>query len=156
MGRELRRNLRVVTPEGDAMAFCHALYDVSDADAAVGALRAAKMFENTTGKDDPPGVVRFGWLETGSDETPRRAYGQIEMSGGKLKLECFSRQRLAIGRQLVEKHAGSFLKHVEDECRSFHEVMEKRPRQGVPEESELRPAAARELEMKLKEQHYGT
>jgi tetratricopeptide (TPR) repeat protein len=152
--RQMRRDLRIVNAEGNALEFCNAIYQLLDLDAAAAALLAAKMFEDTTSASDPPGMLHFGWLETGGDG-PRRSYGSIELGEGELRLECNSRERLAIGRQLVEKHAGSWLRHIEDRFTSLEEAMKNAKASDASEAStKLPPEVEREVVLKLKAEHY--
>ena len=156
MNRDNLRDLRVVNAEGDELEFSAAAYEVTDEASVLPALRKAKVFEDTTADRDEPGVHTFGWLETG-DEESRRSYGHIEIRQGQLRLECNSRKRLAIGRQLVEKHAGAWLRHTGDSFQSIDAVKaaaagpgsERRETpSGIPAEVE------REIILKHKTQHY--
>jgi hypothetical protein len=136
------------------MEFSSAIYELLDFDAVAGALRSAKMFEDTTSASDTPGRLRFGWLET-VREGPRRSYGSIELAGGELKLECNSRERLAIGRQLVEKHAGNWLRHIEDRFTPLEEAMRQFESSGAPRDAGKLPAEVeREVILKFKAEHY--
>jgi hypothetical protein len=153
MLKDMRRGMRIVNAEGNALEFSHTIYEVSDFDAAAAALRAAKMFDETTSADDTPGVLRFAWLESG--EGPRRSYGSIELGDGELKVECNSRERLAIGRQLVEKHAGEYLRHIEDNFTPVAEAMEKMPAAaaGTPK-GKIDPEVERAIILQFKAEYY--
>jgi tetratricopeptide (TPR) repeat protein len=154
LSRRRMRDLKLVTAEGDAVEFCSATYSVRDEEAAAAALASAEVFEETT--SDTPGVRHFGWLET-VREGPRRSYGHIEIAGGQLRLETTSRRRLEIGRQLLEKHAGSWLEHQRDAFESAAEALEKQRRQGPAPpapESGIPPEIARELILRMKTEHY--
>ena len=152
--KESRRGLRIVNAEGNALEFCHALYELLDVEAAATALRNAKMFEETTSTEDTPGVLRFAWLESG--EGARRSYGSIELGDGELKLECNSRERLAIGRQLLEKHAGKYLRHLEDTFTSVEEAMERMPAaKAGSSKGKLDPEVERDIILEFKAEHYG-
>jgi hypothetical protein len=151
--KDARRGLRIVNAEGNALEFCQALYEVLDFHAAAAALRNAKMFEETTSPEDKPGELRFAWLESG--EGARRSYGSMELGDRELKLECNSRERLAIGRQLVEKHAGTYLRHLEDKFTSVDEAMEKMPAAGaVPGKRGIDPEVERAIILQFKAEHY--
>lgn len=150
-GRESIENLRIANAEGDPLEFSAAIYEVTgDAEAAKSALLAAGMFA--------PGMPgKLVWLESPEAESGR-VFGHIEIADGRLRLEANSRKRLSIGRQLVEKHAGELVRHVEDTFRSVDEVkraaMERGP--GPERPSGLRPELEREVLLKLKSQHYST
>jgi hypothetical protein len=150
----VRSGLKVVNAEGNAMEFCSAIYELLDFHAVAGALRSAKMFEDTTSANDAAGVLHFGWLET-VKEGPRRSYGRIELAGGELKLECNSRERLAIGRQLVEKHAGAWLRYTDERVTSLEEAMQNVESSGAPKDvGKLPPEVEREVVLKIKSEHY--
>jgi len=160
MQRESVRDLRVVNFEGDELEFSSATYQVLDEAKVAAALASAKVFEETTSPKDPRGQRNFGWLETGI-EGPRRSYGHIEMHHGMLRLECNSRKRLSIGRQLVEKHAGQFLRHLTDQFKSLDEVKESALRSGARpkkpnHELELPRDVKEKILLQHKTKHYGT
>jgi hypothetical protein len=131
--RELRTLPRLVNAEGNAFEFGQAVYELLDFEAAAAALRAARMFEDVTSATEAEGTLSFGWLETGV-EGPRRSYGHIRLDGRTMTLECNSRERLSIGRQLVEKHAGAFLRHVEDKFTSVEDAFKKMDGAAAPDE----------------------
>ncbi|MBZ5624593.1 MAG: SEC-C domain-containing protein [Acidobacteriia bacterium] len=155
--KEQITGLKVVNAEGDAIEFCSATYLVLDEEGLAATLGGMKVFEETTEESDPPGVRYFGWLETGVEES-RRSYGHIEIRDGRLRLECNSRRRLQIGRQLLEKNAGSFLKHQGDVCESLDEAKERMSREKPKEETAQRVPSEeeRELVLQFKAEHYAT
>jgi hypothetical protein len=116
--------LQILNPEGDELEFSSAEYHVGDAESLVAALAANEVFEESTSKSEAPGLRTFAWLEVGTDG-PRRSYGHIEIRDGRLRLDCNSRRRLAIGRQLLEKNAGAFLKHERDASTSMAEIKDR-------------------------------
>jgi hypothetical protein len=142
-GRAWRDNLRIANSEGDPLEFSSAAYEVLDAAAAESALVAVKAFEPAG-----PGVVK--WREYGA-ESSHTVYGSIEIRDGRLRLDCNSRKRLAIGRQLVEKHAGAFLRHIEDTYKSLDEI--EAPDDG-PDLGGLTPEIEREIVLSYKAKHY--
>lgn len=149
---------RVVNAEGDDLVLSAASYRVQDEDAVAATLTRAEVFEDTPVEDAAPGVRTFGWLEAGVVEGPRRSYGHIELGGGKLRLECNSRKRLAIGRQLLEKNAGAFLTHERDTFESAREIKDRVNREGPSkppaEPSKLPPGVESKLILRLKAEHY--
>jgi len=155
--QELHRHqlddLRLVNAEGDEFELSTAEYRVEDDGAVAEALSRAKPFESM---EDDAGVRRFGWLEQAKG--PRRSYGSVEIREGMLRLECNSRKRLAIGRQLIEKHAGQWLRHEGDSFKSQAELKQKafehEPEDGEDADSKLPPDIAAELSLKLKTEHY--
>jgi hypothetical protein len=159
--RQQIRGLQVVNAEGDELEFCSSTYQVLDVEAAGAALAAAKVFEDTTSQKNPPGERHFGWMETGIGG-PRRSYGHIEIHHGLLKLECNSRKRLSIGRQLIEKHAGEFLRHLTDTFKSVDEIKESalagaaRTQAAPAATKDIPPEVEHELVLRYKTQHYST
>ncbi len=153
--RDRMGDLRMVNAEGDALEFCVAIYEVRDAASLLEALAAAKVFEDSTSPRDPAGVHHFAWLETGVEEQ-RRSYGGISIQGGRLRLECNSRKRLEIGRQLVEKHAGRFLRHQGDSFESPEAAMRRMEREGPPKKKPtgIPPDIERNLLLQYKSRHY--
>ncbi|SPE35390.1 putative SEC-C motif domain protein [Candidatus Sulfopaludibacter sp. SbA6] len=153
--QETMRDLKMVNAEGDAIVFSSAAYEILDEEALVAALSSVKVFEDTSSARDPAGERNFGWMESAA-EGQRRAYGHIQIRGGRLKLETNSRRRLEIGRQLLEKNAGSFLKHLRDSFKSAEAAMQRMSREGPrePKGSGIPPEVERELLLKLKAEHY--
>ena len=154
MTQEQLAGLRLMNYEGDAIEFCKASYEVKDRGEVLKALEAAGPFDE---RNDLPDACSFAWLEADGGG-PRRSYGSIEIRDGKLRLECNSRKRLETGRQLVEEHAGRWLRHLGDSFESQEEFKRKaldpkaakqaRPPSGIP------PEVEREILGKLKAEHY--
>jgi hypothetical protein len=113
------------------------------------------MFDETS-HDDEPGVRRFAWIETGpGGDDGRRSYGTIEIGGGKLRLSCNSRRRLGIGRQLVEKHGGEFVRHLGDTFESVDDLKRRvAVEQPRPAPNRIDPEIERKLIEKVKSEHY--
>jgi len=155
LSEQAMRDLQIVGPEGAAVEFCSAVYEVLDEDGLVAALSSVKVFEDDTSHGDPPGERNFAWLESAAEGT-RRGYGHIQIRGGQLKLETISRSRLEIGRQLIEKNAGSFLKHLGDSFESAQAAMKRMSREGAPapKPSGIPPDIERQVVLKFKTEHY--
>jgi len=149
--------IQMVNAEGDSIEFCVATYRVRDEDSTAAAIAAINGLEETTSSDDAEGLRHFGWLETGK-EGPRRAYGHIEMSNGRLRLECNSRGRMERGRRLLEAGAGAFLEHLGDSIETAQAAMRRVKREGPPEEkpAAIPPEVVREAVLKHKTEHYAT
>jgi hypothetical protein len=149
------RDRKVVNAEGDAIVFSSAAYEILDETGLIAALSSVKVFEDTTSRGDPPGERNFGWMESVA-EGPRRSYGHIRVGGGRLRLETNSRRRLEIGRQLLEKNAGSFLKHLGDSFETADAAMKRVSREGPrePKPTGIPPEVERELMLKFKSEHY--
>jgi hypothetical protein len=149
--------LRIVNFEGDPIEFSTAEYEVTDESRVAGALAPLEMFDETTSHDDQPGVRRFAWIETGpGGDDGRRSYGSIEIAGGKLRLSSNSRRRLGIGRQLVEKHGGEFVRHLGDTFESVDDLKRRalEQPQPAPAPKPIDPEIERKLIEKVKSEHY--
>jgi tetratricopeptide (TPR) repeat protein len=155
IARKQFAELRVVNAEGDDLEFSAAVYQVQDEAPLISALETVAPFEVEEG--EAPGVRSFAWLEQGTDG-PRRSYGRIEVRDGRLRLECNSRKRLEIGRQLVEQYGGAWLRHLGDSFQSLdamkRKVREEKPRRKAEREPSLPPEVERELLSKIKREHY--
>ena len=81
-------------------------------------------------------------VETGTLELEETG---IRLEGGTLTLECNSRERLAIGRQLLEKHAGAYLRHIEDKTTSMDELMQRADSAAPLDPGKLPTEAEREV-----------
>ena len=131
----------MVNAEGDTPEFCAAV--------------SAKPFEAEQGGES--GARRFAWLEQ-APEGPRRPYSSIQIRHGKLRLECNSRKRLAIGRQLLEKHGGRWLRHLGDSFESLDAVKrqasEPKPAGKTKPGSGLPPEVEREIVLRAKTERY--
>jgi hypothetical protein len=154
MARQRLADLRVVNAEGDELEFCSAVYRVEDEESVIARFEAATQFEADNSND--AAVRTFAWLEQGV-EGLRRSYGRIEIRDGKLRLECNSRKRLAIGRQLVEKYGYGVIEHLGDSFQSLEalkrEALAEKPR-AKGAYAPLPPEVEREVISKVKAEHY--
>jgi hypothetical protein len=137
-------NPRLVNFEGDPIEFSSAEYEAPDADEVASVLGGAPMFEETT---EAGGPRTFGWLDKADGEAPRRSFGHVEIDGGRLRLECNSRKRLATGRAIVEKLCGGLVRHLGDSFRSLDEVRKDAP-------PPLEPAIEHEVIAKFQAEYY--
>ncbi len=139
------------TFEGDALEFSHATYEILDETAALTALRGCAEFEETEVQGDEARPIEFAWLGETLGKDMRRSYGRIEMSGGRLRLECNSRKRLEKGRNLIAKFAGPHVKHLADSFETAAAAMKRgQPGGGAPVDPEISKAVITEY----KELHY--
>jgi len=88
--------------EGGAMVITRAHFRLRDPDAVRLALSRAHAIEA-----DPRRANQYTWF----DAPERRVLGVVELQGTGLTLECLSEERLARGRALLERVAGSWLSH---------------------------------------------
>lgn len=146
MARARLAKVKVKNFEGDPVEFSSAVYKVKDEDKAVSGLRACPEFEDQENGE-------FAWLDSAIAGKPRRAYGRVQIRGGRLLLECDSRRRLERGRGLVEKFAGDHLRHLGDAFERLKPAGKARKAAPAPE---IPLEIQREIIGKFKEEHYGT
>jgi hypothetical protein len=96
----------------------------------------------------------FTWGEPHDGGT---VFGSIDIRDGKLKLECNSKSRLEVGRQLLERHAGQYMTHMADSFSPLDlEKLKKGASAGAGKlpESGIPPEVEREVVLQFKNQHY--
>jgi hypothetical protein len=154
IGEDWLAGLQVRNAEGDIFEFCSATYEIRDQPALLEALRAVEEYDETTSPDSAPGAFDFVWLETGGPG-PRRSFGQILIQNTRLKLECNSRNRLELGRDILEAKASQFLQHVGDSFQSLEAVKKRVAKEPPAKQPErLPPDVEREVILKYYKEHY--
>jgi hypothetical protein len=148
--------LQMVNSEGHPIAFCSAVYRIRDEAKLLEVLRRMDEFVvNKTNAGDSA-THRFGWVGTEeSADGGRPSYGSLAIENNKLRLETNSEDRLQRGRRLLEKNAGDWLKHLEDQVDSFDDMKRRlmsdssdRPARRVPTKEES------EILRRYKQEHY--
>ena len=147
---QLASSLRMATAEGDPLVFSKAVYEVLDEAAFRRAAESSPVHASDEDGD-------FSWFEAPatSDDEPRRVLGHLRIQGGRLLLECQSRQRLERGRTALASLAPGALKHLGDEFTDWRQAMEQsrsRP-PGAPAEP-LAPEVEREVLEEFYTRHY--
>ncbi len=102
------------TSDGEALLASEAHYRLADADAARAALAAVPDVE---AEGDGAAPTRLVWLtpaDPADPDGPRGVLGTIKLRGDQLVLETVSRERLARGRALLERHLGQAIVHRTD------------------------------------------
>jgi SEC-C motif len=145
--------LQIVNFEGDLLEVSVARYRIVDEPALLTALRGVPEFEENLYEDETSEIHSFAWLETGVRES-RRSYGIIAIKAGRLRLECNSRARLKLGRQLVEQHAGPAVVHLRDSFESLQAANRRMGRAPKEKEAAVPFEVETELLRKMKEDHY--
>ncbi len=130
---------RLVTPEGDPVLFSQSHYAVVDRSAVQQALRAAPELQ----EEDNDAFI---WHVAASGGR-LRTMATIEWSGTGLVVWCLSRQRLTRARVLLERYAGSWLKHHAD---TFEDPWEAASRHGAVHDD---GALTREVEEQAYQTH---
>jgi hypothetical protein len=135
--------------DGDPLEFCASSYEVVDEEALLAGLRSVGGL-----KEDKPGR-EFAWTgKAGLGDST--SLGRIALDGGKLKLECNSRQRLARGKKLIEDAAGKSARYLRDDFESMASALARTKNQPASEEPDIDPAVKREILEKVMQQHYAT
>jgi hypothetical protein len=139
---------KMVTAEGDPMAFGKIAFDVLDEPAVRSALeRHPDLVSDEDGS--------YTWTE----ETPefRRTLGRVELrADGRLVLEVTSRRRGERGRALLEQAAGGALRHRSTRFESVEKALEKHRSAPARPAEEIPPEVAAEVIRQYKDRHYKT
>jgi len=147
-------NVEIRNAEGDLVELCSAAYEIINEPELLRTLRGLEELEEIHNEPGGRGTIRFAWLETVVKER-RRSYGSIEIQDGQLKLECNSRNRLELGRDILEAKAVGSLQHLADAFESMDTVKKRvadRPPTKKP--SSVPPEVEREVVLEFLEQHY--
>lgn len=139
---------KMVTAEGDPMAFGKIAFDIVDEPAVLSALaRHPDLVSDEEGS--------YTWTE----ETPelRRTLGRIELRpDGRLVLEVTSRRRGERGRALLEQAAGGALRHRSTRFESVERALEKHRSAPAKPIDEMPPEVGAEIIRQYKDRHYKT
>jgi hypothetical protein len=141
----LRPLPKMITPEGDEMAFGKATFDVQDA----GALSAALANHPDLHRQDDGSYV---WHEAAGDLL--RGVAVFVPEGDRLVLEAISETRLQRGRQFLESLAGGAVTHRATSYESVKRAMERRPREAEKPEPEIPPEVQARVVGEFYERHY--
>jgi hypothetical protein len=110
-GLELRNS------DGEALEMGNAVWQVRDTGSLTAALKRLRDVEAT-------GAGKYVWLAKGKGDG-RTVRGNLDLQGGRLKLECNSRARLAEGRKLIEGAARSSVRHIGDTFTPAEDLLRK-------------------------------
>jgi hypothetical protein len=150
IGEEAVSSRKVVNAEGDPIVFSEATYRVLDEAVLMRALESSDVLECSD-----PEETRFGWFEKpGEPEGPRRSLGSLRIESGRLVLEANSKQRLARGRELLERLAAAALEHQGDKFTGLEAAMRKAKRSGPKPMSGIPPEVERAIVQKAMTEHY--
>jgi hypothetical protein len=150
------KGIAMTNSMGEPIEFSSAIYKiVGDVNSVLDILRGMEGLRDHTSATDPAGIYRFGWVETGV-EGPAKAFGDVEIAAGRLRLSCTSRRRLELGREMLEKKLGGLLRHREDRFKTVEEALRNRDpgeaAKDLPKPPERQ--GERETILKLKAEHY--
>ena len=140
---------------GERIEFAEATYEIrGELPAVRKALSEIEVFREVTTLDASAGQYRFDWVDRRADE-PAISYGSIEVSNGRLRLSCQSRQRLKEGRRILEEKLGRLLGGYQEKFESLEDARRRRQGEGLAKpKTPVDPAVERELALKWKSGHY--
>jgi hypothetical protein len=181
---EISRPPKIVTPEGHELVFMAAEFSVRDERRAKEILGTAEEFECEGSPGADPEADTYVWLRRGrsgglfaaesqndaigpmlsglgaepggeSAGDPARLLGTVRLGGGKLRLECASRERLSAGKRLLKELLGGLIRQrgkdieIEMEMDDMDNLPEQAPES--PDPSALPPEAIAEAERKIRD-----
>jgi hypothetical protein len=138
-----------ITPEGDEVEWCKAVYAVDDYKKAADILTGHEDFR----KDDveknssgDPIKYHIGWHNTGDsygivevipgyrpstvykkdDKDIVRSLGHITVESTLLTLECMSKRRMMAGKKRIEALLKDLIRHCNDECKTMEQALHER------------------------------
>jgi len=141
---EFRANIDVRTAEGDRLLISKAKYAVEDEGGARERLRQEPDFEKDNGG--------FAWFEPGPGDG-RRILGTVRLTNKWLVLECMSKERLARGRELLERTLSGSIRHLGDTFEDPRELAMGDKRQ---KKERLPRKVEQEVIQQVLDKHYST
>jgi hypothetical protein len=145
----------LVTPEGDPLVFCTALYRHPSMDQVVQILAQADDFDLEGPSPGPGGTLQFAWYEVGPGKPPlpapmeRRVLAAITLARETLQVETTSEQRLARCHLRLERLLGSRLPLLHKETKSLEQALAEERPQDVPEPAILPPEAIADMQERM-------
>lgn len=112
---------RLQTTSGEPLIVCRAWFDVSDEEGVTAALAAAPEVQQEAEERDVDGNLRsavFTWFGGEGALAGSLVLGDVRLTGRRLRLQCLSRERLAVGKRLLESRLGEHARHRVDEFKN--------------------------------------
>jgi hypothetical protein len=161
---------KIMTSSGEELAFWESRYDLDDFNKAINRLESEEDFEETDIAEDSQGnLVKavYDWLERGrsshkvKDVKPqegltfksfftggpgKKAYrllGTVILEPGQLVLEAQGRERLAVGKEILETVLSGLIRHRLDAVRSLESMLQDRPEKKAAKPVEKIPRETR-------------
>ena len=145
-----------MTPEGDPLIFCRALYRHAGMDEVLHILAQADDFDlEDAPEPGPDGALQFGWYEVGPGKQPlpaplgRRILATVTLAPETLEIETMSKGRLARCRRRMEQQLGDRLHLLHTEAKSMERALAEEPPEDAPEPVILPPEAIADLEERM-------
>jgi len=134
------------TKTGEPVMFCKAVFTFSDRNEMVKRLKACRELA-------ADGKTRYSWLEEpGKDGST--VLGTMDITGKQLILECMSRKRLQMGKELIRNILGDLVLHKSDTIKDPYEVLESMPaKEKVKATSGLSKEAEQQIYDKFMREH---
>ena len=177
---ERPRKIRFTTSDGEELSIAQAFYQVQDRKNAETRLKNHPSLRFVGPDEDEPKSARFDWvgepvdgftpvqtkggkgivitesLYSVSGERGRTVLGNISLGDKRLVLSCFSAERLAAGRKLLEDCCGDAINHVADSKESVDRwLKEPKKEASTPKTGKKLPRATeRKLLAGLMDKHY--
>jgi len=98
---------RLFTTTGESMLFCKAIFDIKDREAVASGLKTIRGFEQ-----DEDG--NFMWVDK-PDEDQGTILGTLLLKDRRLRLQCNSKERLAVGKKMILDALPDIVTHRADE-----------------------------------------
>lgn len=128
----------ILTKTGEPMMFCETVFTFSEWNEVVRRLKACR--ELVTDEDS-----RFSWLEEpGKDGSS--VLGTMGIKGKQLTLECMSKKRLKMGKELIQNILGNLVSHKRDTVKDPYEVL---PSMSAEKKAKSVPRLPKEIEQQL-------
>jgi hypothetical protein len=146
------RGPTLVTPEGDPIALCTALYRHSRAGELSHTLAQAGDFEPADDEPSPEGLLSFAWYGPEPPSRPhpaplgRSVLAVLTLGPEALQIQAMSERRLARCRRRIEGLAGDRLHLLRTEVESVEQAMARPPSGDEPEPVVLPPEELADLQ----------
>lgn len=120
-----RSRPRLCTASGERLVISRAWYEVRDPEEVVRRMgRVPGCLPVLLERDETGAVVRavWNWFDAGEagGAAARILLGDVLLARGRLSLSCLSRERLDLGRRLLERLLGDAVRHLVDDFRHAH------------------------------------
>ncbi|MBA4349106.1 MAG: hypothetical protein C0415_03840 [Thermodesulfovibrio sp.] len=131
--------MKFSTTSGEPLLFSKAIFEIKDKEDVINGLKQIEGFEQ-----DKNG---FGWFDKRDKDGSATIFGNIEIKGDTLTLECNSKERLERGKKLILENTSGAISHKID---SFQDPMQAlKSHEGKSEKKK-----ENEIPMEIKQQLY--
>ncbi len=139
--------LKMQTTSGEPLLFSKAIFEIKDMDAVVKALPEIKGFE--------PGDDGYVWFDKKGKDGSATVLGNVIIKDDRLTLECNSKERLARGKQLIQKAMPDAVVHKVDTFQDPVEAIKAhREKSPEPVENDIPMDIQQQFYTKFMDDHY--